>query len=208
MTQDQIKSRVRTGLDDLGVGTFFTDIEIGYSLQDGYDLVAAVAGCIESNTTINFTSGLVYYDFSSLISDYLRIYGIYNNNTNRWMEPIDTIELYKLRDNYELANGEPYWFQPIDAKYTLIYPVPATATGSMTVLYKAKAPTFGPDVIPNIPSVNHNVLEFYGTGDLLTQCEEWIKALKFLGMFDATLEDIKKLIRNRTSPNSIYYFKG
>lgn len=206
MTQGQLTTRVLTNLDDLGA-SFYSPADTTDSLQDGYDLTAALSECIESNAVVNFVGGLVYYDFSNLIPNYLRIYGIYNNDTNRWMEPIDTIELYKLRDNYELANGTPWWFQPIDAKYTLIFPVPTASTGSMTVLYKAKAPTFASPDIPSIPSVNHNVLEFYSTADLLEQAEEFVKALKYWNMYNKTLADVQKLMRNRSYPNSIYYYK-
>ena len=206
MTRNELAQRVRTDLDDLSAG-FYTAQDTTDSLQDGYNLVASLSECVENNAVINFTGGLCYYDFPSLIPDFLRIYGIYNNDTNRWMEPIDTIELYKLRDNYELTNGTPWWFQPISHKYTMIFPAPATTTGSMTVLYKAQAPSMTDDTIPAIPQVDHNILEFYSTADLLEQCEEFIKALKYWEIFNKTLEDVKKLMRNRSYPNSIYYFK-
>lgn len=207
-TFDIIGKKVQAHLDDQSAG-FFTPTDITDSLQDGYNYVTCLTECIEKIATVDFVAGLCYYNFPNLIPDFGRVFGIFNNDTNRWMEPIGNIELYKLRDDYELTNGEPYWFQPISYQYVMIYPAPAAVTSGqkMTVMYKATAPTISGDLVPNIPSQHQTALEYYSTKDLLTQCEEFYKALKWNELLGSEVEHVRKYMRERTSPNTIYYFK-
>src|SRR5678815_4515099 len=101
----QISGNVSRNLDDLGANFYDPILDIQPSIQDGYNLVVGLTETIEkyTSTALNFISEKVYYDFSTLIPDYLRIFGIFNNNTNRWMYPTTMLELYSYRDNWELA---------------------------------------------------------------------------------------------------------
>ncbi len=204
-TLTDIGNRVQRNLDDLNANFFKRATDINPSIQDGYNLVAALTETIEKSATITLQSGLVYYDFATLIPDYLRIFGIYNNNTNRWMHPITPLALYRVRDDWELANDQPYWFWPINYRKVALFPVLATATGTITVLYKAKADTLLDDSTPQVPIERDGALEFYSSGDLLEQAEEFTKALDYMGMLDMEIEQIKKVLRERSQPNHLYF---
>jgi len=205
MNINQIAGRVQRNLDDLGANFFDPNDDIIPSIQDGYNLTVAFCETIEKRQSINFQGGLVVYDLSSLISDFLRVYGIYNNDTQRWMEPTTLLRLWQMRDDWELCNGQPYMFWPISYQHVALFPVPATSAGSMTVMYKAKAPTVTANMTPVIPEASVEALEFFSTGDMLTQCEEFIKALKWHGLYEEQVEDIVRLVRDRTRPNHMYY---
>lgn len=195
-------------LDDLGAVFFTRDSDIEPSIQEGYRFISALCETIESQANVDFVSGLVFYDFSTYISDYLRVYGIYNNNTNRWLQPTILTELYRLRDDWELANGEPYLFLPVDPKHVALFPVLSTASGSMTVVYKARATRLGANDYPELPELHQDVLTYDATGDLLTQCEEWYKAIDWMNMTELHTEEIRKIVRERSSPNQLYYHRG
>lgn len=201
----QIGQSVTRNLDDLNSNFFSPTLDIQPSIQDGYKLIVALTESIETHADINFVSGKVYYDFSSSISDYLRIFGIFNNNTQRWMQPTSFLELFRLRDNWELADGDPYLFLPIDAKTTAIFPAMSTAAGSMTILYKARADVLTANSVPQIPIEHQSVLEWYATDDLLDQAQEWQKAMEYFQMWDKGIEDIRKSLRDRSSPNHLYF---
>ena len=203
----QISGNVSRNLDDLGANFYDPILDIQPSIQDGYNLIVGLTETIEkyTSTALNFISEKVYYDFSTLIPDYLRIFGIFNNNTNRWMYPTTLLELYSYRDNWELAAGDPYLFLPIDYKTVAMFPNMPTATGTFTVLYKAKADTLTSNSVPQLPQENQNVLEWYATDDLLDQAQEWYKALDYANMVDKGIDDIRKVLRNRSQPNHLYY---
>jgi hypothetical protein len=201
----QIAQNVRRNLDDLGANFYDTNVDIIPSIRDGYSLTAAFCETIESRQDINFTGELVVYDFSALLTNYLRVYGIYNNETNRWMEPTTLLRLWQIRDDWELCNGQPYMFWPISYKHVALFPVPATSTGSMTVMFKAKGATLSSNSTPVLPESNVDVLEDFATADLLTQCEEFTKALKWAGLYEQHINDICRIVRDRSRPNQLYY---
>lgn len=203
-----VVDNVRRNLDDLNSGFFDTNADIIPSIQDGYRLVVSLCETIETHADINFQSGLVVYDMPTYIPDYLRIFGVYNNNTNRWMFPTTMMELYAIRDNWEGASGDPYLFLPLDYRHVAFFPNLTTATGSMTVVYKAKADVLTANSVPQVPEENVNALEFFSTADMLTQCEEFVKALDYAQMADKSIDQIRKVMRERSSPNQIYYQRG
>lgn len=205
MNTQQIVGRVQRNLDDLSANFFDPVVDIAPSVQDGYNLTAALCETIENRQSVNFQGGLVIYDFSSLITDFLRVYGIFNNETNRWMEPTTLLRLWQMRDDWELCNGQPYMFWPISYQHVALFPVPATSTGSMTVMFKAKAATLTANAVPVLPESNVDALEDWATGDLLTQCEEFTKALRWMNLHDKHIEDIVRLVRDRARPNALYY---
>lgn len=207
MNTQQIATRVQRNLDDLGANFFDPTLDIIPSIQDGYNLTAALCETIENRQDVNFQGGLVIYDFSTLITDYLRVYGIFNNQTNRWLEPTTLMRLWQIRDDWELTNGDPYYFWPISYQHVALFPVPATSVGSMTVMFKAKAATLTANTTPEIPESNIDALENFATADLLTQCEEFIKALKWAGLYNKNVIEICQLVRERSRPNQLYYHK-
>src|SRR5215469_14507205 len=107
MNLNQIASNVARSLEDQGANFFDPNADIIPSIQDGYNLLAALTESIETYITLPFQSGKVFYDLSSLIPNFLRVFGIYNNNTQRWMYPTSMLELYRIRDNWEMATGDP-----------------------------------------------------------------------------------------------------
>lgn len=205
---DQIAANVQRNLDDLSANFYSLADDIYPSIQDGYNLVAALCETIENSANVNFSSGKVFYNFKSSITDYLRIFGIYNNNTNRWMTPVTLMDLFRLRDNWELASGEPYLFLPIDWKNVAIFPSQATAVGSMTVLYKSTAPTLTINDTPEIPVSEQVVLENYATDDLLDQAQEWVKALGYANLMDSSMDEILRIVRDRQRPNHLFFKHG
>lgn len=196
---------VSRNLDDTGASFFNLNSDIIPSIQDGYNYIAALTESIEKSADVSFVSDLVIYDMPAYIPDYLRIFGIFNNNTNRWMYPTTLLELFQIRDNWELAEGQPYLFLPIDYRHVAFFPTLSSASGNMTIIYKAKADTLSSNSVPQIPEEQTNALEHYTTADLLTQCEEFAKAIRWSQDSDKGIEAIRKVLRERSSPNHLYY---
>ncbi len=174
-TRDSLAADIRNNLEDAGV-TFYSADDVNDAIQDAYDDIAVMSGCIQKSATISFVSLLSYYDFRSLISDYFAVVAIYNNNSNRWMYPDTRRSFDKERSDWELMTGEPFSFCPIDSKRVCIVPRFTVATGNMTVFYRATADTLGATDTPQIHTDMTTLIEHYVTADLLDQQQEFIKA--------------------------------
>jgi len=140
LTRDNIASRVRFNLDDSGI-TFFSADDINESIQDGYDEVVAVARTITGNYEIPLEDETSYYNFRGIIPDYIHVAGIFNNNTNRWLDYYAHVLLRELRTDWELAKGESEGFTVWDGRWISVFPRLATGLGTFTVLYKASPNT-------------------------------------------------------------------
>lgn len=208
MTRDEIATQVKTELDDLGASFYEVDKDINPSIQDGYNLISALCEADEGYATINFVDELVYYDFSALISNFLHVIGIFNNTTRRWLNPIGMLDLLRMRDDWELITGQPRYFVPVDWKHCLLNPVLTHATGSMIVMYKAKAGTLSSNSTPNLPPEYQDVLLDYTVDDLLDQCEEFHKAMTYFNLWNTSVDNIKRVIDKRSSPQRIFQKRG
>jgi len=202
MTRDQIIEVVRGNLSQDGLD-FFTLLDFTDSIQDGYNLAVGYSECIEGYGTIDFVSELTYYDFSTLLTNYLRPLAIFNNNTNRWLEATSLKELQKIDYKWETVHGEPIMFWPINFKYVALFPRPSTATGNMTIFYKKVADTLTGGTTPEIPDECVDVLEQYVTSDMLDQLEEYNKSTRYFKEMQETLEGLKKLVNKRLLPDII-----
>lgn len=221
MTRGQLKTTVRQNLADEGV-TRFTDDDLNESLQDAYDDVVALSQCYIRRTTINWVSDLSYYDFSALgVTDYLCTQAIFNNVTNQWLRDDLTVRDFdNIRRDWEIWIGTPQFWAPcsftkiaIAAKYlgavtsgafnpfafSSAYYIGSglTSLGTFDLIYAAVAPTFTSDSsVPLVAADAHELLEFYATGDLLEQDEEFKKSNEFFEKYYTGTQTYKARVKS------------
>lgn len=189
MTFEEIKVRVRRNLNDLGV-TFYSIVDLADSAQDAYDDIAIRSRCIRKVVEIDFDDDINYYSpLAEGVSDYLGTIGIYNNNTELWLEDnISRVQLDKLGTNWELTHGQPSHWCPSDPTYIIIYPKQLVGEGNFDLHYWATAPTVADEDTPLIATDMQKLLEFYMTADLLEQQEEFTKAQTWWKKYEENLE--------------------
>ena len=202
MIVTDIKGRIRANLDDAGV-TFYSDADINDSLQETYNETIILTESMECMREITFQSQLVYYNLAELIPDYLRPLAIYNKNTKRWLDFKDISYVQKIRDDWELATGEPEIYMVFDFRYIALFPRLETATGSMEVFYKAKANVLRDTSVPVIPDGDTIVLEEGVTADLLEQKEEFTKAQMYFSNYLDKIEKIRTHVNMRPFPDRV-----
>jgi hypothetical protein len=203
MNRDQLKERITNNLYDAGQVNFTSDT-LNDSIQDGYDEVALLTQCIEKIATVTFVDQLTYYNLATLISDYYRVIAIWNNNTNRWLEPIAYGELDEFGTRWETHNGEPSHFAMLGWEYLALYRKPSTATGTMLVFYKAQADTLAGASTPVIPVGEADVLETYATQDLLDQHLEYQKSQIYWTKYQDQVKEILRDVNKRSLPDRLY----
>lgn len=203
MTRDEIFGRVSQNLEDSGLVHFIQDDLID-SIQDGYEIIALLAQTIERVATINFVANRSYYNLNSLISDYYRVFAIYNTLNRRWMEPISFHEIRENSIRWETVKGNPREWTPLGYSHIAIFPKPATAVGSMLIFYKGTAPVLTGSLAPEFPVSEHEALVDYGTGDLLDQDLEYTKSVEYMKKFYARLQEIHKQVHSRDLLDKVY----
>lgn len=191
-TRLDISNSVRLNLEDEGV-TYFTSTDINDSIQDGYNLYAALSGGILKAATIPRIVN-PYWNLSQLLTDYMYPVGIYSVPTNRWLLPKPRRFLDGLRNDWELWNGEPQYLSVIDFRRVCVTPYLTTATGTAVVLYKAKASILADQLVPQIPKQIDNLLEMYATADLLEMGKEYKKAQSYWVEWIASIKKAKNLL--------------
>lgn len=202
MTRDQIAARVRFNLNDSGI-TFYSADDINDSLQDGYNEVVALARTIEATATLNLTANLSYYNFSTLITNYLHVVAIYNNVTLQWLDYLPLKVLQELDARWEIRSGQPKFFTVLDDSYVALYPKVTTTAGTMLVVYKAMANTLVGATAPTIPDSHQIILEHYSTMDLLEQDEEFVKAQEWMDEYFNQLKELRSQMTNRNAVDRI-----
>jgi len=181
-TRGEIKADIQDNLSDLNLN-FFSDDDLNTSVQDAYTDVSILTQCIQAQSTQNWVSGLVYYNFVSLgVSDYLGAIAIFNNVTNLWLrDDLSLKDFDHIRRDWEKWNGTPQFWAPSDplniaiaANYT------GANLGSFILYYWGVAPTLASDASTfEIATDMQKLLTNYATADLLEQAQEFGKAAEF-----------------------------
>lgn len=206
-TQSEIAANVRENLYDNGI-TWYSVADITDSIQDGYHDLTTFSGCISRISEVNFTNNTVYYDFSELLSNFLYVIGIFNKNTNRWLVPTTELELDKLRNDWELWEGEPFFFVPHDLKRIAIVPHKSSAVGSMIVHYREHGSILVPTDTPELHTDAVDLLEEYATGDLFEQAQEFKKASQWLGSYFEGANEYSQRCKRLSRSDQIAYLRG
>lgn len=175
MTRDQIATNVKSNLDSNGLDYFGID-EINNSIQDAYDDIAVVSGCIQKVATLPWQANVTYYDLVDEINDFFAIVAAYNNNNNQWMNFQGLLTFDKVRQDWELWEGEPLFGAVLGPRKVTFVPRKSTASGNATLYYRATAPTLAGSTAPLVHLDCHELLEWYATGDLFDQAQEFTKA--------------------------------
>jgi len=175
MTRDQIAANVLENLQSSGIDYYNSD-DVNNAIQDGYDDVAIVTGCIQKSVNIN-VANTCYYDMLSLISDFFAIVAAYNNTTLRWIL-FDNLKVFDtVRIDWETWGGiQPMFGSIANFRYIALVPILAAASGTITIYYRATAPTLAFSDTPLIHVDEQVLLEWYATGDLFDQAQEFVKA--------------------------------
>ena len=206
MTQNDMAIRIKNFFQN---PAYYSNTDVNDSIQDGYDEVVALSGCILKATKLPFTAGLSYYDMISLIPDYLGVYAIYNTAIKRFMLP-GSIRKFDLdRIDWETATGVPYYFSVVSHRYMAIYKKPVVSNyGNMYIYYKAIAPTLASGDAIMIPEdIIDQTLEDYCISDLWEQNQEWGKAAVHLNAYGEGLQVLKDIVNGR-QPDRLPQLRG
>jgi len=181
---------------------FYDPLSVNDTIQDGLDEICAFTGAVYGSIVLPFTQFTTYYDFLTLIPNYIGVISIWNTVTRRWLFPSSLKKFSEVRIDWDTAGGTPYWFCPISHRYVAIFMKPlTTGYGNMIVYYRAAAPTLTNNTQIPLPDEHLTVLESYSTADMWEQAQEWGKAGKYLETYIKNIEDLRVLMRNKRNPD-------
>jgi hypothetical protein len=206
MTRDELKAQLQVGFDS---SANYEDQDYDTAIQDGYEETVAVSGCIFKSVVLPFTQNLTYYDFRTLISDFLGVVAIFNGVTKRWLFPLSMRKMDSLGTDWETLYGTPDTFIPISHRYVAITRKPAVANyGDMYVFYRATAPLLTASTDLGIPEDHIQVLQDYAFTDLLERNQEFGKASIVFKEYVEELQQFRESILNQRVPDRLPALKG
>jgi hypothetical protein len=192
-----IKTDIRENLNDSGI-TYYSAADMTESMEDAYSDVLFRTRCSIKKVTLSFIAGC-YYDFKFLgVEDFMCVIAIFNNNTNHWLLDDVTIkDLDSIRTDWEIAEGQPQVWCPLNFELNVIWPYLSVPTGTFDLYYAAKAANIDDDTdTPLIASDAQSLLEQYCSGDLLEQAEEYTKANEYFKDYEDTLSEYFDRVKN------------
>lgn len=195
MNRVQIASNVQEFLLNT---PYYLPADINDSIQDGIDEICATSSCIYKSTTLPFQANLSYYDFYTLIPDYLGVYAIFNHAIKRWLLPTSIRKLADTRIDWDTICGTPDYFAPINFRYVCIFRKPSSPNyGNMEIFYLAQAPTLTDTLEIPIPNDHYNDLELYVEMDMLEKNQDFSQATPMLKDYQTNLDELTRLINSR-----------
>lgn len=192
MTRAEIAGRVQADLNDNAV--FFEPADLEFSLQDGYDEIAAVTGLIEKATTLNLSASTTYYDLRTLIPDFIGVIAIWNTVTKRYLIPVSLLWLEKTRPDWEVCLGAAEYFWPINFRYIAIF---RQRADPCYIFYRASAPALASDTELFLPAEHIRVLQDYSTADLLETQREFKTASPYFNNYIEGIEKLRRYVQNK-----------
>jgi hypothetical protein len=204
MTRADIRNDVRTNIED--TGTFWTDTELNRAIQECYNMYAVCTKCIEKQVNLNFTTDLVYYDFISLVPDFLQINGIFIPGLKRWLVGKSREYLDKACRGWEKTSGTPFYYCIVNHKRVGITPrFIASTTYSMVLHYSATAPILTDDTTSLIVLTESlPVFRYYAVYYAMLQAREFSKAKAALLNVRKEIKSTKQLMQKRGLPARHY----
>jgi hypothetical protein len=183
MRQVQLADKILSTLDDNL--TFYGSDDFLDAIQDGYDEVVAYTGCIEKATSLTLSATTTYYDFSTLIPDFISIIAIWNSVTKRYLSPVSLIWLERQRPDWESASGSVDYFWPINYKYVAFF---RQRADKIYVFYRAQAPILSTFTSILIPDKHMNCLQDISTAYLLEQQHTFESAVRHIKSYIKEIE--------------------
>lgn len=199
MTRDQILSKTARDLEDEGL-VHFTNTDLSDSIQDGYEVTVLLTECIEKSTTLSTVADQPYYDLSTLISDYYRVFAIYNIDSSRWLDPKGYTTFKTYSNRFECIRGNPREWSPLGYRNICLHPTPDDVH-SLILFYKALPDTLLGNTIPQIYLESQEVLQFYSIADLLDQNLEFTKSISYYKKFQERIKEIRYKVDHRSWPD-------
>ncbi len=207
MTRSSIRAKIRQDIEDQG--SFYTNEDLNNAIQECYTQYALETRVIEKKVTLNFQDDLVYYNFKSLVPDFLYIIAIYNNNTRSWLLGKDTLWLDGIRMDWETMTGNARWLSIINPEIVALVPTLETAVGDFTLYYTATAPILTSDSeVLTVFNDSDKAFISYANFYLMLQAREFTKAKLALQGYREEINKIKLLMQSRGLPTRRYGLKG
>jgi hypothetical protein len=201
-TLSSIRLAVASNLGDSGMVQHPAD-SINTSIQEGFAYLCAKTLCLEKSFRFPQIADKVYYDFSSYFPDFIAVSGIWSFTIGRWLIPASRKLFDTWRWDWELMNGEPRWFDPINFRYVAIIPHNSQTTGVFQVFYKAQANTLADNSVIDLPITAIKALEDYATADQFWLDREFKRGIRYFKRFQDNIPVIRKLALRKSDADRI-----
>ena len=196
MTREEILAKASQALEDEGL-IHFTSTDLLDSLNDGYALTALICEVIEKVIPYTVSANAQIDDVLSNIPDYYRVFAIYSETANRWLNPCAFKNIQQNGVRWGIQTGNIREFCPLGDRHILWYPSPVVAQ-NLQIFYRAEVSTLSSGEVPNFFEDCHKLLVNYICSDLLDQNLEYTKSNRYFELFLIDVAEVKKRMNSRS----------
>lgn len=198
-----LKLEVTRRLDESSSSpVFWTQAQIGESINKGLREIADATEYYETSDTIALTAATYAYDLTdstwSFSPTILSVRACHNDQTNRWMRPTTVKEMDRKYAKWETQVGEPDQYM-LRGLWWLEFDLAVSSTAGTVTVYYTALPTdlsSGSDT-PGFPQEYHLALVDYALYDCLCQEGENTKSLYYYGRYKEREEGLRRYVQQR-----------
>jgi hypothetical protein len=210
-TVQEILDRVRLRLPQ-GSENFWSDADLLRAYNEGLEELSEGTEFYESHIGLPRRKQATYHDLRGLLPETaLRITGVYDPTSNRWVHPISVreLDLWMGRGWEDHGTAPLYWWMR-GLFWLGIYPRPDDDNSPVTIYFTAVHPRAVEDGLSNglasspaIPPDFETILEEYMLSDLFSQARESEKAMAHWGEYTAGEARFRDQVRQRITPDHV-----
>lgn len=203
----EIRTEVRRRLQELvGTEVWWTDEEIDEAIHAGEDEMADACEWYERWQTIDILKGRPYYDLRSVIRfDFLVAGPVFNDNTNRWLLPLQPKDLEQSDYRWEERVAEPEFFMMRGIWWLGLWPWKGAELGSVKQYYVALPRHMSADSDePGFHRTFHYGIVEYAVCDLLSQDNETDLTVETWKLYKKYEDSLREYVLSRNSVPQVH----
>lgn len=202
MNKNQAKALVQSELEENNL--FYTEANLDRALQDIYNEVILRSFAIERSYSYALQAGKGYINMKALLPSFYRVNAIFNEQTKRWLDPVNRDALDAIRLDWELMTGQPRWVCAISPERICIVPKPAATTGTLTIFYNEIAPTLSGTTTFELPLETQHVVVKGSLREMQEQAREFKKAMLKNKEYQDLVKEAQVKVSRRGTPLKVY----
>lgn len=138
MTREELKARIRAGINDSGSSpVFFTDEQLNDLIDEGIEFLVGETKAIRRTVLVPWREGAVFYSTRSVADDMLFPYRIWNHVNSSRLTVTDFHSLDQFHERWITVNGDPQFWFSVSWDMFGVWPWPSEAGGVFRVDYLA-----------------------------------------------------------------------
>lgn len=134
MNRAEIRRQILRALnDDPDNPVFWSKSEVNLTIQEGMEILAEEVPSLKRTFHVGREAGKFIYHLEGMGQNIITPYRFWLPDLKRRLEAWSMTDLDREHEQWMLVNGSPWVWVPVDWRQVIIWPVPASAGGTMEI---------------------------------------------------------------------------